>query len=270
MRFKTFLQENTYRALEDILPVIKKECEPFLKALAGSESVFNVQGEGLVRGFSNPELGYYPHPTDRKPRDSGAAFNLMFNTGFEEAFGIPLVRTKTFFATGDVRNAMVYGPACYVFPKGDFEYYWSDTIGDALDQDFYFYRGIFSNLLKLGFKPDDLPEGNTDSYKIDEGRKIWNNLQSDGVTPSDIVTGRAKKHIEKMGFSNEDLLHACQEYFKDEYVKGDNLQLAIGKKSEVMFTKSDGYYLIPMSLIAGRTNAEKFKSLMQQLNALDT
>jgi hypothetical protein len=257
MRFKTFLQENqTFRNLEEIVAEIKKDCQPYL-------SQIEHERKGMMRGFHGAQRGYYERPTNRHPRDTTPLFNFMFDVGFIAAFGIQDVRTKTVFATGDEKNARVYGDLSFVFPKGEFEFYWSRTIGDVLDFDYYFYRSIVRNLIQHGFKPD--VEHPTDNDDIRMGREVWQKLWVKGVWSRDILNGKANATIQKeLGVTSEALVAACKETFQD-YYRNDDLGRAIESGNEIMITKSDGYYMIPASDIPGKTALDKFNALKGML-----
>ena len=225
MRFKDFLQEDT-NTFEEILEKIKADCQPFLK-----EARYPVW-----RGMNGVKSGMLiSHPTDRAPRDSKPYMNMLLNAGIELAFGVRDIRQNCFFGTGDASSVTVYGTPYLIFPRGEFKFIWSPTISDPVDSTKLWRK------LALTLKRHKL--FNLDDYHIDPSATIPYTVVRELMAKfEDIYSeyGSAGAFIEE---GDKELLKAIKESFEELYGVGE-LDDAIFSQHEIMFYKSNGYYLL--------------------------
>jgi hypothetical protein len=98
----------------------------------------------LYRGFTQeiaPEGFHENIREDRRPRNSGAhiAFNICFNLFIERQFGVPLVRRRSLFVTGDITRAVRFAKdmsaKCIgiVEPVGQYRFLCAPKIIDSFD-----------------------------------------------------------------------------------------------------------------------------------------
>ena len=73
------------------------------------------------------------HPEDRRPKDSDALFNSIFNKSLELKTGIPNIRRKSVFVTGDKDQARRYGDVYYFLPIGKFKFVYSSDVKDSFE-----------------------------------------------------------------------------------------------------------------------------------------
>lgn len=116
MSFKLFLEEQQLDNLDNLITVIKKDCQPFL-----------TEGDGdvLYRGVKDESKIKVPRiitpRTDRRPlnteQDLSDAFNrwLLKNIGWK-------ARTEGLFCHSASTEALAYGEPQIVFPRGEFKF----------------------------------------------------------------------------------------------------------------------------------------------------
>jgi hypothetical protein len=61
-------------------------------------------------------------------------FNDIFNRSIEAKLGIPGIRRRTIFASGDRNQASQYGKVFFFFPIGDFEYAFAQDVVDSYEE----------------------------------------------------------------------------------------------------------------------------------------
>lgn len=97
----------------------------------------------LYRGVAEPLPAEGLHAfirEDRKPRNTGdkVVFNICFNLMIERQFGVPLVRRRALFVTGDIRQAARYAAALdaqhlgLVEPIGEFRFLYLPWVRDSI------------------------------------------------------------------------------------------------------------------------------------------
>jgi len=127
MKFKSYITESINDPVE-ISYLIKRDCEPYLKQLNGS----NFSGYSLLRS-GRQDSGYFKKVSvrvDRKPKDTPIDIHNWLDEWFYKKFGIK-ARSNTMFCTSSISLAGRYGSAIYyIFPMGNFEIIWSDIVND--------------------------------------------------------------------------------------------------------------------------------------------
>lgn len=240
MRFKSFLKEEEISNFDDIVKRIGSECQQFLK-----ES----RALPLYRGFGKkmkPVVklsGHFvPHPEDRKPLDSDAAFNFMFNAGADLAFGVRDIRKKTLFCTGDLELARHYGALNFVFPAGDIDYIWSRSITDSYENTNKIADDISLNLNKA-----------MDSKAVIDFMDFF----SERMSPHDFIDADEEDSDVKQGLEDaidgtppslSDISSAIKKTFSEFYIENMNLDKAIKTGHEILIYKSEGCFLVPVMM----------------------
>ena len=98
----------------------------------------------LYRGLTQevaPEGFHSTIREDRLPRNSGhqIAFNICFNLFIERQFGVPLIRRRSLFVTGDITSAVRFASGMswkcigVVEPVGEFRFLYAPNIIDSVD-----------------------------------------------------------------------------------------------------------------------------------------
>ena len=254
MRFKQFIAENDGYSLDQITKEIKRNCKPFLD---------EANGEPIFRGIRAVDsIKINPQPFNRMPKDSDSGFNFMFNAGTHLAFGIEAVRPKSFYVTGDWRQARTFGPLNFIFPIGEFSFMWSDSIDDSYEKSSNIYHQILDNLKVRGFSKYYVEL--LFSYLADlyEDYTVWMNEDDEKTQQTIINALRANvAHDNEEGVESlaavavnknfaQKLKAATKQAMKDLYSNNTNFYDAVKSKNEVAITESGGYYNIPVALIA--------------------
>jgi len=126
MRLSQYLIEETLPA-EDIIPILRKECGPFIRMLQRSESMYY---RGLKGAYGKDNFLLKKPHEDRKPMNTPKIVHDKLNELFLEKFGWKV--RDGIFCTTDSIIASTYGRVHLVFGIGIFQYCWSPVI-----QDFY-------------------------------------------------------------------------------------------------------------------------------------
>lgn len=259
--FKTFLNEQqalTY-TFEEGLEVIKDHCSWFINESEGKPMFRGIPKMRIIAGelenINTTKISWTPHPSDRKPKDSEPAFNFIMNSMIDAGFGIENIRRKSFFATGNRKQARVYGQVMFCLPKGKPKWMWSPDISDAYEDSSELYDRLI--------KASDLPSFTRQKYEsifaelrhtYGHSTRTWvNNENGD----SERVTLQAVKdsvdhHEDVFGSASpyKILLSGLRDTAKDLYLDTRNLAEAITAGNEIMFYESDGYYLVPEETVA--------------------
>jgi hypothetical protein len=97
---------------------------------------------------------------DRRPRNSSMLMTLAFNLAIERKFGIPLVRRRSLFVTGDFFRAAPYAKESaddryigVVVPIGDFHYLYSPLIHDSYGLEPFLHKAFAT-----AFKTTDMEQ----------------------------------------------------------------------------------------------------------------
>lgn len=244
MRFKEFLSETKIADLATIVDLIKKDCRPFLNArgedfMFRGMTLFKISGTEITSlDINSPHS--FPHPTGRKPKDSGNSkfFNFMFNAGCELAFGVEDIRTRSIFGTGDYEQSLEYGTTFLMFPRGEFKFVASDTIKDS-------YESIDLILSSL--------------YNGDISGKTYRQLSQNLIDLVNVTT--ASEWVKKPGIVtqsgdeeyNENLCKALKKTYEKYYTNKD-FKTHLRAGNEILIYESSGYYSIPVKTIVEEIN----------------
>lgn len=126
MNFKQFLNEAVEIDENDIISLIKRDCQPFL-----NEVKDRLMFRGLKKLSGNPNFVKLSVRKNRIPRHSSMDFHVYFNEAFEELHNVKNIRSRSIFGVGDQSTASTYGMTYAIFPIGDYTYWWSSSIGDS-------------------------------------------------------------------------------------------------------------------------------------------
>jgi hypothetical protein len=249
MRFKTFLTEEQFSSMDELLSKINDDCFQFFREGGTQKALY--RGFGKKNGMQSDTIkGYFlEHPENRTSRDSDGAFNFMFNAGAEAAFGERDIRTKSIFCTGSHKLAIVYGKLNFMFPAGDLDYIWSSTITDSFEEKRKFYEGTTRDL-------------NIHAQDFVELMDMFGNRMSPhsfvtNEDPDDIAIGIKDcmdEDREGVPPTGEEIVDSLGEFFRDRYTNNDNLERAIRSNNEILINKSSGYYLVPVVNVAAMVN----------------
>ena len=259
--FKSYLRES---ALEHQLADVIKTSKPFLNAVAQDKILPIYRG---LKNHSGP-ITEIPHPVGRFPRDSGAWFNLLFNAGIDLALGVPNVRSGSVFATGGPSQAAMYGKLNLFIPKGNFEFIWAPEIHDSGVGMGRFLEPVYNELndriqssgldfggdkpfatqasIRAGFTKLETKIGTDSSYFVEELSLLqFTNFLTDMNT--DTWSAKAKRDAPHL------LIDALKGAFKKLY-QNDNLAEAVKSRNEILFCKTDGYWVINLAAISDKMN----------------
>lgn len=248
--FKSFLENKTDNSA---LANIKRDCQKFLSA---TDSPL-YRGVGLA----DDKITFVDHPVERRAKDSGRMWNMLFNYAAHKLFGIEDIRKKSIFATGSVTQARVYGAVVMIFPKGDFECLGSTIIHDTYN-DIYFDRDLdlkFEKVLKFA-------DAISPSY-LDE-QEVW-----------EIISHITADINDEMEFTNQ-LIHYFEEAKKngrprikmatvdatasklydiilqnavsvltEGNIKQMSIDKAIATRNEIAIYESEGYYAVSLAAL---------------------
>lgn len=244
MRFKQFILEKQLNTIDEVRNGIARDCRLYLEESGGLP---------LYRGIDVTHDGptFNPPVTSRKPRDSSAAFNFMFNAGIDAAFDIENVREKTVFA-GSHSQSVQYGIDGFFFPCGQYDYVWSTMIRDSYFSRNYIVKEVAAllqdltpnsevsamSLLELAGEINALFDSLHRRTSADEWIKGDAYLQDRHLI--------ARTMLNKIDGFHESLRQALKQVFGKTYSTVD-LKTAISKDVEVLFYKTEGYYHVPIN-----------------------
>jgi hypothetical protein len=230
--------------------------------------------------------GFTPHPTERPPRDSGKAFNFVFNAGYQLARKVPSVRTRTVFASGNAAMTSEYGELGFFFPVGDFKYGWSTDITDSYDEEGQIMQQIGAEFKRMNDapKPDAGSIGQLFqdiSYEMTPATWVANRndagedmtLQTISNQPPAAMWSQVKNAYGK-------LVQSLHNAFDTLYLDNEDLEAAVKSGHEILFYRTDGYYMVPYSMVqeemekAGLKGThfnrqERYDWLMKQIKSAD-
>lgn len=210
--FKAFLTENQFKDYEQLVQVIKRDCQPYL----------NLTEELIYRGISNSSsiknsINKLQVRADRRPRDSVKPLHNALNEYLKKKFNHPY-RENSLFATGKKSIAIGYvtsrnhedvpkdtGTVCIIFPIGQFDFCYSRKLID-----------VSWWLTTEGL--EEFKESFMEKYP-NEG------------------TGSVTYFEELEKFFDKEI----------DYVENEDIDNAIGKNRELMI-KCKEYYAIPLAL----------------------
>ena len=246
LRFKKFLQESQMD-LHDVADLINLNCKPFLSEV-GRLSMYrgmDVSGDRKTLPSSSR------HPPEREPRDSSPWFNLMFNGIIHAAYGIEDVRYRSYFAVGDIGAAAAYGDIFRVYPQGDFEFIWSESIEDSvLSENAILYAIVNSLRNKKQFVTDLMIKN---LFKVLSKRTSTSNDLLDGTLDDEITfciqelsagIDSPATPINSQTFPQ--VFKECLAEVGNKFYRTSDISAALRSNHEIIIHKSDGYYTIPL------------------------
>jgi len=124
MRLSQYLIEETTPA-EDIIPILRKKCGPFIRMLQRSESMYY---RGLKGEYGKDNFILKKPHEDRTPMSTPKLVHDKLNELFLEKFGWK-VRNGVFCAKDSI-IASTYGRIHLIFGIGIFQYCWSPIYAD--------------------------------------------------------------------------------------------------------------------------------------------
>ena len=253
MRLKLFLNRtgNFTEISSDIKDILLKDCKYFLKEVKKSNGLLYRGKEDHIESI---EL-FKNRIADRKPKDTQKHIHDEFNLLFKKKFGWPV--RNGIFVTSDKGLAEEYGHPNIFFPKGDFDFVWSDSIKDLYSDE------IENSIIGIEFYnvydgyewEEEFGEGGNGNWTY-KGKKISYNKYSDNI-------------LDILGIDEEDYDEADLEWVPDVeeeewYIKSEgefsnrvkelyksivnrytnkNLLKAMKSKNEISFNCKE-YYLI--------------------------
>lgn len=114
--------------IENILKIIKKECEEIIQIYRKTNFNF------LYRGINRDEdFLVLKNPQNRIPRDTPKYIHDLYNFIFNSK-GFSINRSNCLFVTSDKSFSMSYGIPYIIFPKNNFSYLWSEKIKDLFGE----------------------------------------------------------------------------------------------------------------------------------------
>jgi hypothetical protein len=259
MRFLEFLNEEQARkySIEGACPDIKSECQPFLTS-APDYPLFR----GISRNRNDETVLFSNQPTNRSPRDSNPPFNCLFNLMIMASFGIPDIRKRSIFCTGDRTTTFEYGYPHYVFPKGDYKILYSMSVIDSINYEDEWSKDIAHYIIDhvKELKHTEAYDLRIDSlfYRYADELTSWNkdwmtNPQEDQaewflekfkLCVSTPLIKSKLDHLEPRELVK--LFHdALKEMGTKLYTDDQNIKRAIKSGNEIFLYESEGYYAVP-------------------------
>jgi len=117
-----------FESEEDIITLIKRDCQPFIQAHPSSLMYRGMKNKSGA-GYGEDEFFKQRVRQDRQPMSIRDRLHPLIDNWFEQEFGFK-ARSQTVFVSGDFMMAQNYGKVYAVFPIGDFKFVWSRDIHD--------------------------------------------------------------------------------------------------------------------------------------------
>lgn len=227
--------------LNDVADQINLNCKPFLSQI-GRLSMYRGMD---VSGDKKTLPTFSRHPPERAPRDSSLWFNLMFNGIIHAAYGIEDVRYRSYFGVGDIGSAAAYGDIFRVYPQGDYEFIWSESIEDSVLSENTILYAIVNALRNKG---ENITDGNL--------KTLFKKLSRFTSTSTDLINGTLDDEIKSCiefvsTHTNSEtfpqIFRECLEEAGLKLYKNTDISAALKSNNEIIIYKSDGYYTIPLA-----------------------
>lgn len=271
MRFKTFLEHDAGLAdLGRVYKEIQMNCQPFLKA-AGDKPLYRGMDD---RGMDSLTTKKLPHPINRMPRDSDESFNFFFNAMMELGTGIQNGRRSSLFVTPEEAQARPFGDLHFCFPAGPVEVMWSAVISDSMESNAIFTAGMSGTISYLTGAP--MPNLHIAGTRLSHMFRMLDEVTTphkwltDGaqiLTPDKFDTeylrvlfGDSIDDPEKM---HQFCKTAMTRVFETCYHFGgtDEITRALKERNEILLTKTNGYYMIPVDVLARTDYADVLEKI---------
>ncbi|MCK5019545.1 MAG: hypothetical protein KAS32_20970 [Candidatus Peribacteraceae bacterium] len=214
MRLNGYISEAKELSFYDMITLIHKECQPFLKEWAPkqkgkSEATFMYSGRRNEKDFVKKRIR-----KNRRPTDTHIDIHNDLDKRFTKKFGYP-ARSNSVFVTGDFSSTNRYGEGYMVFPIGKYQFLWSPKQKD-LYENLYEWMGTFVESDREGYKgwlelqarasrhlPDD--PGYKESY---DKAKIDYDMGMDNI-----VDGYQKTDINGAIKSGNEIMITAKDYY---------------------------------------------------------
>ena len=148
--FNDTVEQHVAR-LKPSIDIIKKDCQPYLKAVGGDISKYTLY-RGL-RGTNTQTMTGRVRLDDRKSAGMDSRVHDKVNDYFVEKFGEPF--RNALFTSADPDFAKDYGNLFIIFPIGEFTFIWSESVRDMYDIEHYINDAIDEDM--DDFHPGDEP-----------------------------------------------------------------------------------------------------------------
>lgn len=257
--FKTFLEREEIENPEDthdideVIDLIKRDCAQYVVAISRA-----ARNKLLYRGFDiGPSRQFLavPHPKNRPAMSSSQSVVAFFDSIIDAGRQVEKIRGRSVFASSERSVAGDYGRVFYFFPRGDFEFVYSNIVRDAYDEEY----DMFAYLREILLPTVDSMDGIQAIKKFfGELAAEWpdkhaNDLSNEQLLP--ILTHHLYDSEWGVTIDNEFIRHfrRCivktgEHFYK--YGAPEDLGYAIASRNEIMFFKTDGYYLVAEEMIS--------------------
>lgn len=278
MRFKQFINESSFENYEEMVGLIRRNCQQFLKESDGLPLYRGYKGSGNFLQQKNPVY--------RTPVDSSWADNNLFNMYIQAAFDIPHARQTAIFATGNYVFASSYGSVYYVFPFDNYEYIWAPKIKDSFTKhdslltlfiDYFLEytddmasAPAVKNWFKTIGEQWDSSEINTFFNDKQRGQRMLNDLNIN-------IWRATNQTVEISNYDVYDIMiKSLAKVAKYYYEDNVDLANAIARGVEILFHKTNGVYLLNVDFVKKRfnnvedsdySNSETYYALLEDIYA---
>lgn len=161
IKFNQYLMEDEnekeLKKLKKYMIKIKKECQPYLKAIGNDTMKYQ-----MFRGVKKSKKIVFKMKVrkDRRPLDTALDIHKLLDDAMYKHHKIR-GRSQCLFATGSKGDAAVYGEPYMIFPIGSFKFLWSPKIRDfsyAMDylKDLPNYKNVIKNKTVKEYQTTDL------------------------------------------------------------------------------------------------------------------
>jgi len=134
MKSTEFLNEGVVDAMEEMLVLIKRDCQPYLqqnKSALVELPLWRGMNTGDEKDTRGPFRKKSVRLSDRIPKDTPQDIHDELNFGLQKKYGHPY--RNALFVTGAKGQTYNYGDAFIIFPIGHFEFIWHPDIRDLWD-----------------------------------------------------------------------------------------------------------------------------------------
>lgn len=150
---------------------------------------------------------------DRRPKDTPGILHDALNTMLTREFGIPY-RSQGLFVSGNPGEALHYGKVAIILPEGDFKFCWSTSVSDAYA---HFElnparRFVAANSHRHGYKPEDVPERQTDFVNFLEATEWARSLFNEWFTELYHMSNYTDTDFSDAVDSDNEIMISCDEY----------------------------------------------------------
>jgi hypothetical protein len=217
---------NEIKTSTDIISMIRKDCQPFLKEMKGSRSL-------LYRGSDQPVDGIekiVPR-NNRIPKNTPLKLHKQLDIVFKKGFGWK-ARSEGVFVSFDEVEAEFYGETYLFFPIGKYKYVWSSIYRDLTRHynidDFKYFANPDGYMEEAWYK--HMGGWSEEIYKDKAGLEKWKKenikkIESEVIGRvgniikdyTDKGLGNAKKYMAEVAFK-------CKSYYLVNTLYGNEIK----------------------------------------------